>query len=289
MTADEFDWSASTGPAAQLRAIAAAADEHDGVVSLNEAAQLHLKHRGLDGSTLVLDEGGFALLTGSDLDLVVAPEARSHGLGTALAREALSGVDREIDAWSHSDCGAAARIAERLGLPRERELWVMSRPLDATLPAAEPSAGYTVRTFRDGDEEGLLETNALAFSHHPEQGHMSLADFRERQSEDWFDPAGLFLAVDSEEQILGFHWTKVHREENLGEVYVVAVNPRAAGRGIGKVLTNAGLLHLRDLGLPTVILYVDGDNAPAIAVYDGAGFTRVRVEAQYRGVPALAG
>jgi mycothiol synthase len=33
-----------------------------------------------------------------------------------------------------------------------------------------------------------------------------------------------------------------------------------------------------------VILYVDGDNDPAIAVYVGAGFTHARTEAQYRGV-----
>jgi mycothiol synthase len=33
------------------------------------------------------------------------------------------------------------------------------------------------------------------------------------------------------------------------------------------------LHHLRDRGLDEVILYVEGDNAPAIAVYSGLGFT----------------
>ena len=89
--------------------------------------------------------------------------------------------------------------------------------------------------------------------------------------------------------MLGFHWTKVHRDEDppYGEVYVVAVNPKAAGRGIGTVLTGAGLVHLRDQGLESVLLYVDGDNDPAIAVYSGQGFDDVRTEAQYRGVPRL--
>ena len=36
-----------------------------------------------------------------------------------------------------------------------------------------------------------------------------------------------------------------------------------------------------------MILYVDGDNDPAIAVYVGAGFAHVRTEAQYLGVPTL--
>ena len=126
---------------------------------------------------------------------------------------------------------------------------------------------------------------------------MSHEDFRERVSEAWFDPDGLFLAVPDEEsnpdeagdptmRVLGFHWTKVHRDEDpaYGEVYVVAVNPKAAGRGLGTVLTRAGLAHLRDQGLDSVVLYVDGDNAPAIAVYSGQGFHVERTEAQYRGV-----
>ncbi len=287
---DEFDWAADSGPGADVRRIAAAADAEDGVVNLNEAACLHLKNRGLAGSVLHLADGGFALRYGAALDLVVAPDARGAGVGSALARAALDGVDGEVDAWSHSDHPAAGRIAAHHELRRTRELWVMQRPLDDTLPTSgpmvEPTPDYRVRSFEPGDEEGVLETNALAFSHHPEQGHMSIEDFRERQAEDWFDPTGLLLAVDADDsrKILGFHWTKVH-PEGVGEVYVVAVNPRAAGRGIGKVLTYAGLQHLRQQGLPTVILYVDGDNDPAIAVYRGAGFDQARVEAQYRGVP----
>jgi mycothiol synthase len=34
-----------------------------------------------------------------------------------------------------------------------------------------------------------------------------------------------------------------------------------------------------------VILYVDGDNEPAIALYERQGFTEVRTEVQYRGAP----
>jgi mycothiol synthase len=282
----DFDWTSDSGPAAVVRRITAAADAEDGATNLNESACLHLKNRGLANATLFLGEGGYALLYDANLDVVVEPEARGKGVGGALARAALTGVTSEVDAWSHADHPAAARIAAGLELRRDRELWVMHRPLDDTLTSVGPTPDYHVRTFRAGDEEGVLEANALAFSHHPEQGHMTLADFQERQAEEWFDADGLFLAVaaDDDRQILGFHWTKVH-PDGVGEVYVVAVNPRAAGRGIGKVLTAAGLQHLRRLGLATVILYVDGDNDPAIAVYEGAGFTRLRVEVQYRGTP----
>ena len=82
----------------------------------------------------------------------------------------------------------------------------------------------------------------------------------------------------------GFHWTKEHRDpgaEPVGEVYVLAVDPAYQGRGLGPALTLAGLQHLRSRGLSTVMLYVDGDNAPAIATYRRLGFERVALDVMY--------
>lgn len=292
---EEFGTGGDTGAAAEVRRIAEACDAADGVITLNEQACLQLKYRGLRDASLWLGDGGFALLHGQILDLAVHPDSRGRGVGTALAAAALGATDR-VEAWSHADHPAAARIAERFGIPRERELQIMSRPTSLPVADAVVPPGVRIRTFLPEDEEALLEVNAAAFAHHPEQGHMSHEDFRERVSEAWFDPHGLFLAVPDEEtnpeeaadptmRVLGFHWTKVHRDEDppYGEVYVVAANPKAAGRGLGTLLTNVGLRHLATQGVDEVILYVDGDNDPAIAVYEGQGFRTVRTEVQYRG------
>jgi mycothiol synthase len=282
------------GPAAEVRRIAEACDEADGVITLNEQACLQLKYRGLRDASLWLGDGGFALLHGEILDLAVHPEARGRGTGTALAAAALAATDR-VEAWSHADHPGAARIAARFGIPKERELRIMSRPTSEPVGDVTVPVGVRVRTFEPSDEDALLEVNAAAFAHHPEQGHMTSEDFRERMAEAWFDPAGLFLAVPEEDDpdlpLLGFHWTKVHRDEHppYGEVYVVATNPRAAGRGLGTLLTKVGLQHLATQGVEEVILYVDGDNDPAIAVYEGQGFRVVRTEVQYRGATGHAG
>ncbi len=283
---DEFDWSSEEGPAAEVRRIARASTAHDHAITLNEQAVLQLKNRGLRDGDLWLGGGGFALRHSDVLDLAVHPESRRQGVGTALAVEAAP-EGRKVDAWSHGDHPGAARLAELFGVPRERELVIMRRPLSDLEPVQVPD-GVEIRSFQPGDEQALLDVNASAFAHHPEQGHMTLEDFRERTSESWFDPAGLFLAVPAgggEPPLLGFHWTKVHRDEDppYGEVYVVAVNPKAAGRGLGTVLTRVGLQHLQDQGLSSVLLYVDGDNDPAIAVYTGQGFEVERTEVQYRG------
>lgn len=286
----DFDSDSPTGPAAEVRRIAEACDLADGVITLNEQACLQLKYRGLRDGALWLGDEGFALLHGQILDIAVHPMARNRGTGTALAKAALAeaaATTGQIEAWSHGDHPSAGRIASHLGIHKERELRIMSRPTSEPLAPLDPPPGVRIRTFTPADEAALLEVNAAAFSHHPEQGHMTHEDFTERMNEAWFDAKGLFLAVpEDESELLGFHWTKVHRDENppYGEVYVVATNPKAVGRGLGSVLTSAGLTYLANQGVDDVILYVDGDNAPAITVYERLGFTTIRTEVQYRGV-----
>ena len=145
--------------------------------------------------------------------------------------------------------------------------------------------GLVARGFEAGqDEQEWLRVNALAFAHHPEQGRLTRADLEARMAEPWFDPAGSSSSCpdDDERTVAAFHWTKVHPagEEGpheVGEVYVVGVDPAYQGRGLGRPLTLLGLHHLRPAGARDVILYVDGDNPAALAVYRGLGFaTRSR-------------
>lgn len=269
-------------------ALAAVADvrracaDLDGQDPLNEAAHLRLKHHGLTGTRHRVVEGGFALLHEGEVDLAVAPDARSRGVGGLLAEALLEDVrpDEALTAWSHGDHPAAAALARRLGFARVRELWVLRRPSAVPLPPLAPPPGVAVRGFRPddpADAEALLAVNAAAFATHPEQGAMDAAELAERMAEPWFEPEGLLLATDADGALLGFHWTKRHDADH-GEVYVVGIAPAAQGRGLGKVLTLAGLHHLAGRGVAEVHLYVESDNRPALALYTGLGFTHAAAD-----------
>jgi mycothiol synthase len=251
--------------------------EADGVAPVDEAARMSLAHRGVTGNALWSATDGFALLRGHELDVAVAPEARGQGTGRDLVEAALAEAPPEVTSWSHADHPAAAALARRFGFEATRALWVMSREAG---PVDVPSVdGVTIRGYRDSDAAEVVRVNAAAFAHHPEQGSMDATNLAERMAEPWFDPQGLLVA-DAGDGLLAFHWTKQHSPE-LGEVYVVAVDPAAQGRGLGKSVTAAGLAHLASRGVRRIILYVESDNDPAIATYSKLGFAHTSTHVQY--------
>ena len=137
----------------------------------------------------------------------------------------------------------------------------------------------------------FLRVNNAAFHWHPEQGGWTSAQLDERLAVDWVDTGAIFLAVDttgSAPRLAGFHWTKTVAEPGEpveGEVYVVAVDPADQGRGLGGVLTSIGVEHLEGpVGAESVVLYVEGDNRPAIRTYDKLGFAIDLVDVTYTSV-----
>ena len=274
-----------------VRDLARLAEEADGVGALSEASRLALVGRveaTPDGTTHLLarDEGGglvgyAQVWPDASAELVVDPRARTRGIGAALwAASADAGAQR---VWAHGDLPAAQALAAAVGLHPARSLLRMGRPLTDGDASPRPlPKGYAVTTFaaRRTEAQDPLEElrvlNAAAFADHPEQGRLTVADLRARSEEPWFDPEGLLYVTDENDPDRGpvaFHWTKIEPGSGTGEVYVVGVHPAYQGRGLAGPLTDLGLAHLVSRGCTDVVLYVDGENAPARATYERAGLS----------------
>jgi mycothiol synthase len=281
----------------------AEASEADGQQAVSEQGRLQLRGGERAGvSHLLLTASGelvgYAQLEDTDpveapaAELVIRPAHRGHGHGRALGAALLAASGKRLRVWAHGGHSAARHLAQVLGLTLFRELRQMRRPLtDLELPDPVLPQGVTVRAFVPGqDDAAWLAVNAAAFAHHPEQGSLTQRDLDDRKAEPWFDPAGFFLAerestagdTGTGRELIGFHWTKVHAEEQLGEVYVLGVAPGNQGGGLGKALTTIGLRHLAAQGLPTAMLYVDADNKAAVSVYERLGFVTHEVDLMYR-------
>jgi mycothiol synthase len=319
---------------AEVLALTQAAGDADGAYPLSEHVVLHLRHGGdvravhlllRDTGELVGDLSGppgeapparlvgYAHVDTTDpvegaaAELTVHPLHRRRGLGRALVTEAMAVADEATDTppgrlrlWAHGDHPSATALAMRLGFDRWRVLFQLRRSLFAPVPEPVLPAGVSLRPFRPGaDDAAWVALNAAAFAHHPDQGRWTLDDLRIRIKEPWFDPEGFLLAErDSDGELLGFHWTKIHgtvhthphphdddaphAHEPMGEVYVLGVSPAAHGGGLGTALTLAGLRHLRGRGLDQAMLYVDETNTNAMALYSRLGFARWSTDVCFR-------
>jgi mycothiol synthase len=218
------------------------------------------------------------------MQIVVDPAHRAdETVSPDLLARAVQVVDAagggRIDWWVFDARPAVAAAAVAAGFTGDRDLLQMRRPL----PADRPSSVAT-RSFVVGhDEQRWLEVNNRAFAGHPEQGDWDLATLRRRMAEPWFD-AGGFRLHEIDGRLAAFCWTKIHDVPDgsqVGEIYVIGVDPDFQGMGLGRELTLAGLDSIVAHGVGSGMLYVDGANAPAIGLYRALGFTVARTDRAY--------
>jgi mycothiol synthase len=215
-------------------------------------------------------------------------------LGAADVHVAQHGGGRMV-IWlfgaDHGDVDGKEAALRAAGFARERDLFEMRVPLPVDEQPRLP-ASMTVRTFESGrDEQRWLEVNNRAFANHPEQGGWIESTLARRMAEPWFDPS-LFLVAEDDAGMTGFNWCKIHeahhREPALGEIFVIGVDPRAQGTGLGRALAVEGLHRLHGRGVTTGSLFVAAENERAVSLYRSLGFSVHRTDRAYaRTVEAL--
>ena len=256
----------------------------DGHWPLGEHKYLSLVQGGVGPSRALVAESegeivGYAHLSpnredrGWGIEMAVHPLWRSEPIATTLLEEALGAVENaggsSVRFWVFRP--ALAGTLQDLGFRQEREL----RQLRCHLPVDSEGPlppGVVLKPFVPGaDEAAWLEVNNRAFAGHPENGAWTEEVLADRQAQTWFDASGFLMAWE-EDRLVGFCWTKVHKDD-VGEIYVIAVHPDAQRRGLGLALAVAGLDYLHDQrGCQIGMLYVDAANTEALALYERIGF-----------------
>lgn len=260
---------------------------------------------------LAIGELAAAIVSPTEAELVVDPDARGRGHGTALLSTVIdrSSAVRHAQGtpllvWAHGDHPAARALATRFGFEPVRRLLQLRADL-AVGPVSTgtfstgtfstgtfatgtmstgSTAGDTTEFFRPGvDDAEWLALNARAFAHHPEQGSVSQADLDAIMAEPWFD-ASTFLVLRAARVMVGYCWLKVDPSTGsgtVGELYVVGVDPDHQREGLGRHLVTAGLSRLRELGIRSASLYVEADNVGAVKLYETFGFSQYSIDIQY--------
>ncbi len=209
------------------------------------------------------------------IEVATGASLRTPGGEAAAIEVALdlppSGPRRTL--WAHR--GAQLEAAASLGLEERRRVLRMEGPLPGP---PEVPAGIEVRAMTGDDEAALIAVHNRAFAGHPEASGMDEERIAALKALPWYDPEGVIVARDGG-GLLGYCWTKLHANGD-GEVYFIAVDPDHVGRGLGEALVRAGFASLGARGATGAMLWVDGDNAAAIRLYEGLGLEPVQVNVE---------
>jgi mycothiol synthase len=285
------------------------AEAVDGRASLGEAVWRDLDRplEPASAGVMAVDDSravGFAYVHRSDnvtpahwdLGVVVHPDVRHDAsVAVALLERAVAHVAGHggglVVLWIFEPDERDDDAATSAGFRRQRDLLQMRVALPLGETAAWP-AGVEVRPFVPGaDDAAWLTVNNRAFAGHPEQGGWVASTLARRLGEPWFDPKGFLLAFDAD-GLAGFCWTKIHpatdSDPEVGEIFVIGVDPSRKGSGLGRALVLAGLSSLAERGVRTGMLFVDGDNEAALRLYESLGFTTYRRDRAYEREVATA-
>jgi mycothiol synthase len=228
----------------------------------------------------------------STFRVLVHPDWRRQGLGTKLLRtiearaRELDGKYLDVQIESAQEGGRAFLHAR--GFQRVHYSWQMILSDIAAAPEPAWPASYGVRTFVVGSDEATsrhLENDSFADEwEHAPTAEGEIEGFVRSPS---FRADGVIYAL-KDGQVVGECWNWIDDQaiaqtgKRQGDVWCLCVHPQHRHRGLGRALLLAGVQWLRQQGMTSAALYVDGANERARHLYEATGFVAIRTDIWYR-------
>ena len=90
--------------------------------------------------------------------------------------------------------------------------------------------------------------------------------------------------AEGDDAIVGYLGLRVHPEDSMGEIYIIAVDPAAQQHGVGRALMNFAFDWMRDKRLNMAFVETGGDRGhePARLSYMAMGFERYPVARYFK-------
>jgi GNAT superfamily N-acetyltransferase len=223
-------------------------------------------------------DAGWAAVIGAEVDAEAA-RAWVRGPLAAPGQEAAAAAllqalperwpaVRRFDAFWQADEASLIEAARDLGWHLRARHHVM----EARGLAPPPPWPDGVGDARPEDHAAAMALHGAAFpqTYLPPPALLASLDERHR-----------LLVAREGAAVLGYLYAQHRQDEHDGYIDYLAVDPAQRGRGTGRRLLQAALNWLcGSCALPVVSLTVREDSAPALGLYEAAGFARVATGAQ---------
>lgn len=147
------------------------------------------------------------------------------------------------------------------------------------LPPFECAEGYSIQTYRLGDEAGWESIIAESVGH-----DMILNYFSATMKQDpAFQPERVFFAAHGQDLVAtASAWEQPQYAQNIGWLHMVGCRPSHAGKHLGRMVSLAALHHMVKEGRTVAMLRTDDFRLSAIHTYLSLGFEPVIVADSHR-------
>lgn len=230
---------------------------------------------------------GYAAFRGADVMIVVDPERRGEGIGTALRAWAEDSARERGQTSLIQDVGdrnaAAREHLTAAGYERERSYWRMELELDGSETPPEPPKGFAIRAYdAAADGHALYLVSSAAFARNADYRPETETHFVDEHLQAHNLRPDLSVVAESEGRVAGFALVRDHGDK-VAYVDLLAVHPDSAGKGLGSALLRTAYAGAAKAGFRSGRLGVASDNPNAIRLYARAGMTqRWRVDSYAR-------
>ncbi|MCJ7514885.1 MAG: GNAT family N-acetyltransferase [Dehalococcoidia bacterium] len=224
------------------------------------------------------------------LDYAVGPSQDLQAVLPALVRPALKRAKQVGAGMAHTGIPwpetKPAAVVEDLGFKPVRRFCDMQLNISCIDLDGADRLDLEHRYFKSGDEALLSDIQNRCFAGAWGYNPNTVADtawqleVRKNRSDD------VILALDKGE-VTGYCWTESEcgseppTRQPEGHIYMLGVDGRYRGKGLGRQLLRMGLWHLKKQGCELIDITVDTQNVAAITLYQSLGFQLCRETVWY--------